>query len=322
MIAVPACSSQNDDSNLTDASADTSNTDAKTDSTNPTDASGEHDTAVPPDSTSDSTPDGFTDVFEDIADDTVNDVQNDTQTDAQTDADAAPPPSVRIMTYNIHHGTDSNLESIAKVITAHNPDIVGLQEVDKNVARSGNVDQTKQLSDLTKLPHYSFQDAIKLGSNGLYGVALLSRFPIVKATKKKLTSMGEQRILAKIDVETSSGTFTVGVTHFGLKAEERVNQATEVISEIGSAPTSIVIGDLNATPEAKEIVALTAVFKDSWALSGSGDGFTFSSTAPKSRIDYILLGKSWPTPTHAEVVSTTASDHLPLVVDVPLFSNP
>lgn len=330
MLTAPACSSQNDDSNPTDASTDTLETDAKTDIVSASDSTAEHDTALLPDSTKDSTTDGFTDVSEDIVTDTANDVvidtqtdmHTDTQTDTQTDADAAPPSFVRFMTYNIHHGTDSSLKSIAKVITTHTPDIVGLQEVDYMAERSGKVDQTKQLSELTKLPHYTFQKALDLGGGGQYGVALVSRFPIVKATNKRLTSVEEQRILAKIDIETTSGTFTVGVTHFGLKSDERVKQATEVIGEISSAPTSIVMGDLNAKPDSNELKTLTSVFHDAWELIGNGPGYTFSSTKPNSRIDYILLGKAWPTPTHAEVVSTPASDHLPLIVDVPLFPKP
>src|SRR6188508_1637024 len=66
---------------------------------------------------------------------------------------------LRVMTYNIHLGglgTDGkrDLDRIADVINAANPDIVALQEVDKNVPRSGNVNEMSVLGQLTGMQWY------------------------------------------------------------------------------------------------------------------------------------------------------------------------
>ena len=59
----------------------------------------------------------------------------------------------RIMSYNIHHGRgmDSivNIERIGKLIVDVQPEVVGLQEVDSMVNRSGNIDILHLLSTQT-----------------------------------------------------------------------------------------------------------------------------------------------------------------------------
>ncbi len=62
---------------------------------------------------------------------------------------------LRVLSYNIHHGEGVDgkldLERIAKVILSVEPDIVSLQEVDRNVPRSKGVDQPAELAKLTKM---------------------------------------------------------------------------------------------------------------------------------------------------------------------------
>jgi len=51
--------------------------------------------------------------------------------------------TIRIMTYNIHHGAGIDgkvdIDRIAKVIARENADIVALQEVDRGVERSHRI---------------------------------------------------------------------------------------------------------------------------------------------------------------------------------------
>ena len=87
--------------------------------------------------------------------------------------------------------------------------------------RSGNVDQAHRLSQLTGMASL-FRSAIAFPSGGFYGVALLSRFPIISSSKLLLTSGSEQRILATVDVEIADGWLVpIAVTHMGLGAIER-----------------------------------------------------------------------------------------------------
>jgi len=76
------------------------------------------------------------------------------------------------------------------------------------------------------------------------------------------------------------------------------------------------MGDLNATPEAREIAMLKdAGLRDAFTLAGQGSGLTYSSEAPERRIDYI-----WVSPDlkarDFRVLPGQASDHLGIAVTV------
>lgn len=78
---------------------------------------------------------------------------------------------LRVLTYNIHHGrgTDDlvDIPRIAAVIKALQPDLVALQEVDQRTRRTGGVDQTARLAELTQL-HGQFMRQIDF-EGGRYG---------------------------------------------------------------------------------------------------------------------------------------------------------
>ena len=65
----------------------------------------------------------------------------------------APADTVRVMSYNIHHGEGIDqvldLERIAKLILDAKADIVGLQEVDRGVERTAKRDLPAELAKLT-----------------------------------------------------------------------------------------------------------------------------------------------------------------------------
>lgn len=79
------------------------------------------------------------------------------------------PLRLRVLTYNIHHGAGIDgkldLERIARVIRDARPDIVALQELDRNTQRTRKVDQPAELARLTGL-HGTFGGNIALqGAN-------------------------------------------------------------------------------------------------------------------------------------------------------------
>src|SRR5438874_3636486 len=95
--------------------------------------------------------------------------------------------TIRVMTYNIHVGVGMDkkldLPRIAGVINAQHPDLVGLQEVDRGVERTQRIDE---IAELAKLTHMDYAFAFNLRyQGGQYGVAILSRFPIM-ATDHRL----------------------------------------------------------------------------------------------------------------------------------------
>ncbi|HLU66531.1 MAG TPA: endonuclease/exonuclease/phosphatase family protein [Kofleriaceae bacterium] len=231
------------------------------------------------------------------------------------DGGAAP---LRLMSFNIKHGAVSSLEEVADVIRAEAPDIVALQEVDLDRARSGNVIQHERLGQLTGMAS-SFRDALQFDGDGQYGLAVLSRHPILGSDRLSLTSTGEQRILAVWQIELPDGRVVqAGNTHLATIAGDREVQIGEVVADLTGRELALVMGDFNEAPGGPVHQAATAELHDAWADAGEGDGFTMPATEPTARIDYVFLGADWPAASSARVVDSEASDHRPVVVEVPL----
>lgn len=230
-------------------------------------------------------------------------------------ADASP-ELLRLMTYNIKHGELSSLGAIADVINAEMADVVGLQEVDVDAERSGNVDQPHRLGQLTGMANL-FRSALTLPDGGLYGLAVLSRFPIIVSDKVSLTSSGEQRILVVVDIDVNGTTIPFCITHLGLTAAERTKQVGEIVAALDGKPWSVLVGDMNATPDEGSMKILASKLTDAWPKAGTGSGYSIPSDTPTKRIDYVYLGSSWSAPEEAHVPATEASDHRPVVVSIP-----
>lgn len=77
--------------------------------------------------------------------------------------------------YNKYDQRD--LEAIAAFVKDCGADIVALQEVDCGCDRSHGTDMAKYISDFAGYPYYHFI-TIRPFQNGLYGTAILSRFPV------------------------------------------------------------------------------------------------------------------------------------------------
>ncbi len=111
------------------------------------------------------------------------------------------------MTYNIQHGagTDQklNLTRIAEVINRERPDLVGLQEVDRGVERTGRVDEIGELARLTRM-EYAFAYNLHY-QGGQYGVAVLSRFPILAVDHRRYDNRREARRRGFVRVQVSVG---------------------------------------------------------------------------------------------------------------------
>jgi endonuclease/exonuclease/phosphatase family metal-dependent hydrolase len=227
---------------------------------------------------------------------------------------------LKVMNYNIKHAELSSLESIAGVINAQSPDIVVLQEVDVLTNRSGRVDQAARLGQLTDM-YYSFQPALLSYDGGQYGLALLSRYPILSSQRIPLRSTAEQRILALMEVELDpEHVISVGITHFAnTTATERQNQAEDVKAALAGRPLVVLGGDLNASPSEACITSLRQQLTDAWTRGGSGNGYTHDARFPTKRIDYLMLGAGWISPVQASVVGASSqSDHRPVVATLTL----
>lgn len=236
---------------------------------------------------------------------------------------------VRVMSFNIHHGAGVDgvldLQRIADVIESEQADVVGLQEVDRHWSeRSDFVDQTAWLArELNMHAVYGANLDLDPAEPGQerrqYGTAILSKSPILDWENTFLPRFEdhEQRGLLRAKVNVRGVPLQVYNTHLQHNdAEERLAQVNAIKGLIGTPDESVaLVGDLNATPDAPEIEAITEDLIDAWEAAGEGDGYTYPTEDPEKRIDYVLtsddvIAKS------VTVVSTDSSDHLPLHADI------
>ena len=234
-------------------------------------------------------------------------------------AQDAAPTTLRVLTYNIKHGegTDGvlDLDRIAAVIKAANPDLVALQEVDQNAKRSGRVDQAARLGDLTDL-QAAFAKAIDLEGGG-YGVAILSRWALqdLKTHLLPKDPEMEQRIAFAARVMLGQGGQEIEfmVTHLDHHSDpaqriEQVAKIRELYPSGADERPRLLAGDFNTTPERS---VMKSLLKE-WTDTAAGQRFfTIPAGKPRRKIDYILCRPAgrWIVQETRALDEPIASDH-------------
>jgi endonuclease/exonuclease/phosphatase family metal-dependent hydrolase len=237
------------------------------------------------------------------------------------------PFTFRVMTYNIQHGAGADekidLLRTAQAIKHEKPDIVALEEVDNGVERTARRDLTAELAAMTEMTGY-FSNNFNF-QGGLYGNAVLTRFPILSATNThyQMLRPKEQRGIIQLILDVHGRKILFMATHIDYRKDnaERLMNVAEIKRIIAQYPglPMILCGDFNDFPNTPVHKAMQETFDDTWELIGHGDGFTFPSPKPNRRIDYIWLGKDKSVvPIKAWVPDTQASDHRPFVADFEL----
>jgi len=234
--------------------------------------------------------------------------------------------TLRVMTYNIHVGIGMDkkmdLKRIAGVINQEHPDLVGLQEVDRGVERTQRVDEIAEIAQLTRM-EYAFAYNLHY-QGGQYGVAILSRFPIMTIDHRRYgnTREKERRGMIRVEVAVNGKTINFVTTHLDYQYEDgRVFEAEQLLKALEEVKGPlIVVGDFNDLPVAAAYQRMNAQFRDAWIESqADGEGLSYPADKPAKRIDYIFYRTSDPVRARkAWTVDTLASDHLPVVAELEL----
>lgn len=247
-----------------------------------------------------------------------------------------PGPALRVMTYNIHQGFNNDgvvdPEIFVEVIRSVDADVVALQESDTVRFTGAGLDIVRYLAQ--RLAYDSFYGPPTREQS--FGVALLSRHPILEAEYLGLTSMEDRRTFIRARISVDGSDVWIFVVHLGLEAEDRTVQTEEVLREASQARGHrILAGDFNSCPGGlcpgyegpsdAVYATITTFYRDVWVESGFSrddpQGYTYPSQNPAKRIDYIFVSvglrvegvERMRTP-----ASIRASDHLPVVANLQL----
>lgn len=262
--------------------------------------------------------------------------------------------TLRVATLNCLHGLDvrgepgaqtdaGDLNALAASLAQLGADVIALQEVDRDLQRSGAVDQVAWLARrldmegvfapaLVGSPDERWQPAPNHDDPGesdrpgdpggsAYGVGLLTRLPVVAVRRRRLpgggsgrrppatpTSPGwdrEPRVALRVDVDVAGTTLAVTTTHLSYLPWRGLRQLLTAarFAEDAGGP-AVLLGDLNLPP-----VAVRAVLRG-WAHLGGGE--TYPAHDPRLQVDHVLV-RGRVEAADVGVGDRLTSDHLPLV---------
>ena len=224
------------------------------------------------------------------------------------------PDSLTVATYNIHHGAGLDdivdLDRIADAVCSTGAEIVGLQELDEGLERSGGVDQARHLAERLGREIAFFPTLERHG--GRYGMGMVVA-GAVESHFERLPRRGQEEPRGAIVARRDA--VWIVVTHLSRDRFSRTAQTRALAAIVADLDGPVlVMGDFN-----QGLRGLTPLLE----LGLASDGL-FHSTLPRGgwmrrgrHIDHILAGggagieRSW-------TIETVGSDHLPLAAAVVL----
>jgi endonuclease/exonuclease/phosphatase family metal-dependent hydrolase len=239
---------------------------------------------------------------------------------------------IRVGTYNIHNGFNEffhyDLEAIAQTISASGAEIVLLQEVDAGRVSSYGVDQSLWLGRRLGMDRRFYPT-----NEGLQGLAVLSKIPIVFDEGTLLSSVGNQTGLQRVQVRPDAGVITVYNTwlSFLLAAEdgsieqpeqEQQRQLNEIFAIIaadhpdGNLGRMLLGGTFNNIPSSPLSQQLRDTgFVDPFAGLPLELSATLVRTGQRAQLDYLWYRQPL-LATSAIAIDSHASDHQMAVIEL------
>jgi endonuclease/exonuclease/phosphatase family metal-dependent hydrolase len=256
---------------------------------------------------------------------------------------------MRVATWNLLHGMDVrsrrvDLGAVADGIAALDADVVAVQEVDRELSRSGGVDQIAALTD--KLGWHGVFAPALLGEpvrswdalpehsadpgGPAYGIGLLSPHPLLDVARLALPGGAdrrrrtgdiavleqrppgwdrEPRIVLRARLAHPDGAIVVASTHLSYVAWRAVRQLRRALAWTGGDGPAVLMGDLNLPGR----VARAALTGSGW-VGADPDGPTFPSWGPRMQLDHVLARRV--RLAGARVAQRGTSDHLAVTAEV------
>lgn len=239
--------------------------------------------------------------------------------------------AIRLMAYNVlrfvyDKNDPYNYQTIANIVNEKEVDAVCVNELDSLTTRSNRDYQLEKFAQVLGDWDFKYAGAMPY-AGGSYGEGIATKKKAVKKSYLPLPKGvgAEPRVLVVMEMDE----YVIVTTHLDHVSSDsqiaHVNLINEFIEKNykDSDKPVFLAGDLNATPTSETIKAL----QNEWTMLSTTQP-TFPSHSPNRCIDYILQYNNGVKceVLHAEVLRfsksgnlATASDHLPVIVDVKII---
>ncbi len=246
----------------------------------------------------------------------------------------------RVVTFNIHKGADNenrySLERTIAAIARVGADVVGVQEALRNHPQFNCDDQPALIAERLRRVTgqrwvYAYakswitedRSCVDRGVGDDVATEGLALFAPERILESGHINLPESRVGLMVRV-ASMPDVPVIVTHLAASRRNqahRVSQIAALLSWAAQHGPGILMGDLNARPEAIELAPMLRQYRDSWAEAsarGLHAGVPSGSTRPgyEARIDFMLYAPASPLALESvEVIDTSTPDGLGEVSD-------
>jgi endonuclease/exonuclease/phosphatase family metal-dependent hydrolase len=247
----------------------------------------------------------------------------------------------RLLTWNVLHGLDlasgsTDLSRLARMLAAVDADVIALQEVDRDLRRSGFEDQTEALAAALGMagafapallgdPDDRWAPPVEPDPGGpAYGVAILTREP-APATVRRLPGGGagtrqvgarspnpgwdrEPRVALTVEVPAGGGVLRVTTTHLSYLPWRGLAQLRSAahVAGAGGRP-AVLLGDLNLPAR----VVRRALPR--WHHPGGAP--TYPAAGPRVQLDQVVATGGVEI-RRLDTGPAGPSDHLPVLAEV------
>ncbi len=252
--------------------------------------------------------------------------------------------SYNIRLFNIYEENEKNTHSkMLSLLKKEDPGILCLQEY---FVKGDPATGERKLKDALGGKLYTHFKLVKSGAVSRYGIATITRFPIVY--RGDIVHPGSSSLTIFTDIVVDTDTLRIYNNHlqsFRLRRVEgtllseiageeqgrsmdnitgiyrslrqgfasRALQVDRVKRHIETSPYPVIVtGDFNDTPTSYTYRIMRRGLKDAFVEAGYGAGFTYRGKYPPNRIDYILYNEEMHC-TDFDIVKARYSDHYPII---------
>lgn len=244
-----------------------------------------------------------------------------------TDAPKAP-PDIKVVSYNIRWRGGEELNELIKLLKQDSEiagaSILGLQEVDRNKERTGNLNTVKLLAEkLGRYYAWAAPPTAKAEREEETGVAILSSYPLKDVHRILLPHPGpgrRRRVAIGATVEIGATPLRVYSVHAEnrIPVDKKIEQTKAVLEDLARYPKhmgAIILGDLN-TWEPDSVKKTSELFvRENFTTPFANGKSTFLRTVLvipiRLKLDWIWL-RGLEATSHGIEKKVDLSDHWPL----------